>query len=71
MIYCYSMDDREGIVASSGKINEENRGFGGTVINPAPGLFSNNSDPSLGGFDGGTGGCSCQWSNFQTVIHST
>jgi hypothetical protein len=68
MIYCYEMDDREGIVAGSGKINEENRGFGGTLINPAPSVFSNSSDPSFGGFDGGTGGCKCQWSNFQNVI---
>ncbi|KAE9373424.1 hypothetical protein N431DRAFT_465717 [Stipitochalara longipes BDJ] len=71
MIYCYTMDDREGVVAGSEKFNEELRGFGGTIINPAPTVFSNSSDPSLGGFDGGSGGCSCQWSNFQTVIHST
>jgi len=71
MIYCYEMDDREGIVAGSGKINEENRGFGGTIINPAPSVFANSSDPGLGGFDGGTGGCSCQWSNFVTVVRST
>ena len=70
-IYCYAMNDREGIVAGSGKFSLENRGFGGTYINPAPSVFSNSSDPSLGGFDGGTGGCSCQWSNFQAVIHST
>ncbi|PMD41521.1 hypothetical protein L207DRAFT_543622 [Hyaloscypha variabilis F] len=71
MIYCYTMNDREGIVAGSEKLNEESRGFGGTIINPAPTVFSNSSDPSLGGFDGGSGGCSCQWSNFQTVIHSS
>jgi hypothetical protein len=71
LIYCYSMDTRDGIVPGSGKINEELRGFGGTIINPAPSLFSDHSDPRLGGFDGGSGGCSCQWSNFQTVIHST
>ncbi|KAH8794435.1 hypothetical protein F5882DRAFT_44847 [Hyaloscypha sp. PMI_1271] len=71
LIYCYSMDTRDGIVAGSGKVNEELRGFGGTIINPAPSLFSNNSDPSFGGFDGGSGGCSCQWSNFQTVVHNT
>jgi len=70
MIYCYTMDDREGVVAGSEKFNEELRGFGGTIINPAPTVFSNSSDPNLGGFDGGSGGCSCQWSNFQTVIHS-
>ncbi|KAB8303284.1 hypothetical protein EYC80_004726 [Monilinia laxa] len=68
LLYCYSMNDREGIIANSGEVNGENRGFGGQIINPAPSVFSNSSDPSLGGFDGGTGGCSCSWSNFQEVI---
>jgi hypothetical protein len=67
MIYCYTMNSQQGLVATSGHINAEDRGFGGTLINPAPSLFSNSSDPSLGGFDGGTGGCSCQWTNFQNV----
>jgi len=70
MIYCYDMNSREGIVSGSGTISAENRGYGGTVINPAPSVFSNSSDPALGGFDGGTGGCSCQWKNFQSVIPS-
>ncbi len=68
MVYCYTLDDREGIVAGSGTLQSENRGFGGVDINPAPTFFSNSSDPSLGGYDGGTGGCSCQWSNFQNVV---
>jgi hypothetical protein len=68
MVYCYSLDDREGIVAGSGMLQTENRGFGGIDINPAPTFFSNSSDVSLGGYDGGTGGCSCQWSNFQNVV---
>lgn len=70
MLYCYGMNDREGIISTSGQINAENRGFGGTLINPAPSFFSNSSDPSLGGFDGGTGGCKCQWSNFQSVTNT-
>ena len=70
MLYCYEMNSREGIVAGSGQINAENRGFGGTLINPAPSIFSNASDPGLGGFDGGTGGCSCQWSNFQKITNT-
>ncbi|PBP23927.1 Glycoprotease family protein [Diplocarpon rosae] len=67
MVYCYSLDDREGFVEGSAKINEENRGFGGSPFNPAPTFFANESIPTLGGFDGGTGGCSCQWSNFRTL----
>ncbi|QSZ33806.1 hypothetical protein DSL72_005378 [Monilinia vaccinii-corymbosi] len=69
LLYCYSMNDREAIIANSGEVNGENRAFGGQIINPAPSVFSNTSDLSLGGFDGGTGGCSCSWSNFQEVIH--
>ncbi|APA06126.1 hypothetical protein SS1G_01425 [Sclerotinia sclerotiorum 1980 UF-70] len=68
LLYCYSMNDREGIIASSGVVNGENRAFGGQIVNPAPSIFSNVSDSSLGGFDGGTGGCSCSWSNFQEVL---
>lgn len=70
MLYCYEMNNGEGIVSGSGQINSENRGFGGTLINPAPSIFSNTSDPGLGGFDGGFGGCSCQWSNFQKVTNT-
>ena len=63
MLYCYGMD--KGVqVSTEGQINSEDRGFGGTSVNPAPGLFSNNSDADEGGFDGGSGGCACQWSNF-------
>ena len=68
MLYCYTMNEVEGLIPTSGHINQEARGFGGTVINPAPAAFLNVSDPSQGGFDGGTGGCSCQWKNFQNVI---
>jgi len=70
MLYCYSMDDREGIEKDSGKILREQRDSGGTLINPANLFFgaSGPSDPSLGGFDGGTGGCGCQWQNWQGVV---
>lgn len=67
MLYCYEMDEREGIISSEKQLVGENRGFGGKIINPAAQIFQNESDPSLGGVDGGTGGCSCQWSNFQNV----
>ncbi|TAQ85303.1 hypothetical protein B7494_g6367 [Chlorociboria aeruginascens] len=56
MLYCYGMDDRERIISTESQINSEDRGFGGTIINEAPSVFFNTSDPSLGGFDGGTGG---------------
>ena len=70
LVYCYEMNDREGIISGSGKVEEEDRGFGGTLINPAPSVFVNTSDPALGGYDGGTGGCSCQWTNFESVVQA-
>ncbi|KAI2619430.1 hypothetical protein GGS26DRAFT_334151 [Hypomontagnella submonticulosa] len=38
-----------------------NRAFAGTLVNG----MSGNPDPSLGGVDGGTGGCKCEWVNFK------
>lgn len=66
-VYCYGMNDREEIIPNTGTFRLENRAAGGTLINPAPSLFTNNSDPVLGGYDGGTGGCICRWSNFVPV----
>lgn len=68
MLYCYTMDDRRGLIAKSVQIHDENRGFGGTLINRAPSFFRNDSDASLGGFDGGNGGCGCKWRNFEDVV---
>jgi len=65
LIYCYELDAREEPIVSSAKVWSENRGFGGTLINPAPNVFGNDSDSSLGGFDGGSGGCKCVWENWQ------
>ncbi|KAI0537416.1 hypothetical protein GGR58DRAFT_349255 [Xylaria digitata] len=36
-------------------------GFQGTLVNPR-----SNADYSLGGIDGGTGGCKCEWVNFKS-----
>ncbi|KAI1824537.1 hypothetical protein F4861DRAFT_258761 [Xylaria intraflava] len=38
-----------------------NIGYKGTLVN------SNDANPSLGGTDGGTGGCKCEWVNFETA----
>ncbi|KAI1120006.1 hypothetical protein F5Y10DRAFT_142661 [Nemania abortiva] len=45
--------DAKGIIA--------NIGFNGTVVNSR----INGPDSSLGGVDGGTGGCRCEWVNFE------
>ncbi|PYH90468.1 hypothetical protein BO71DRAFT_422277 [Aspergillus ellipticus CBS 707.79] len=72
MVYCYAMESGERINATEKKLQVEDRSYGGTLINPAPGIFdlySNSStssdvDGTWGGIDGGTGGCSCKWANW-------
>jgi hypothetical protein len=69
MIYCYGMDTNEKIVPSEVKLQLENRASGGTVINPAPGIFNLTSQGvpetnATGPVDGGTGGCGCEWPNW-------
>jgi len=68
MVYCYGMDDREQIIPSEKKFQQEFRDFGGTLVNPALGPFNNVNvsiaDGGPGGIDGGTGGCGCQWANW-------
>jgi hypothetical protein len=66
LLYCYGLDTREHTTTST--VQQENRGFGGGIINQAPSLFVNNSDPSLGGYDGGSGGCKCQWQNWMSIV---
>lgn len=70
MIYCYAMDDNEHIVASQKKLQLEARDFGGILVNPAQGPFGHvnvsTAEGGPGGIDGGTGGCACQWKNFQS-----
>ena len=68
-VYCYGMDEQQKIVISEKKLVAELRGAGGTLINPAPGIFSSAAtntgfDPNAGGIDGGTGGCACEWRNW-------
>lgn len=67
-VYCYEIDEREKVVAGSGKVRPEFRAFGGTLVNKAPNVFDNSSDPGLGGFDGGDSGCSCMWANWHPAI---
>jgi hypothetical protein len=68
MVYCYGMDDRERIISSEKKFQMEFRDFGGQLVNPALGPFTNVNvslaDGGPGGIDGGTGGCDCQWVNW-------
>ncbi|KAI4865571.1 hypothetical protein F4820DRAFT_419960 [Hypoxylon rubiginosum] len=43
------------------------RGFAGTLVNG----MGDDPDLSLGGVDGGTGGCRCEWVNFQGLNKAT
>jgi hypothetical protein len=67
LLYCYGLDSREH--TTTFKLQQENKGFGGGIINQAPSLFVNSSNPTLGGYDGGSGGCKCQWQNWMSVIN--
>ncbi|TQB70147.1 hypothetical protein MPDQ_000925 [Monascus purpureus] len=68
LVYCYGVDSDQHINSTEKKIQIENRGFGGYLINQAPGIFNLSTtataDTFWGGVDGGTGGCKCQWTNW-------
>ena len=68
MIYCYAIDDEEKPISSQKKVELEDRSFGGTLVNPTLGPFADVNvtlaDGGPGGIDGGSGGCGCQWQNF-------
>jgi hypothetical protein len=65
LVYCYGMDENQRINSTDKKIQIEDRSFGGQLINPAPGIFNDASSTQAASvFDGGTGGCSCEWINW-------
>ncbi|PGH16129.1 hypothetical protein AJ79_01896 [Helicocarpus griseus UAMH5409] len=81
MAYCYELDLQQRYIVDSKQLQLENKGFGGKLINPGF-LFNGNSpegEEGIGkrafgeqvewavGFDGGDGGCSCQWRNWLTT----
>ncbi|KAK6842194.1 hypothetical protein PG987_003054 [Apiospora arundinis] len=59
--YYYGVDQQSHINETDSKLILVNRGFGGTLVNSLTG----DPDLSLGGVDGGTGGCKCEWVNWQ------
>ncbi|KAL9121762.1 MAG: hypothetical protein Q9187_001678 [Circinaria calcarea] len=70
-IYCYGLDESEHVLSEEKKIQLEDRAFGGVPVNPAKGVFGNvnvtRSEGGPGGIDGGSGGCACQWRNWEKV----
>ncbi|OJJ84561.1 uncharacterized protein ASPGLDRAFT_1454841 [Aspergillus glaucus CBS 516.65] len=67
MVYCYGMSDDMSLNSTEIKLQVEERGYDGTLVNAAPGVFNSTSvvsDDGWGGVDGGTGGCGCEWVNW-------
>lgn len=60
------VDERGRIVLNDAKVVLNNMNTTGDWVNPA-----NDFNPSLGGLDGGTGGCKCEYTNFVGVNGQT
>lgn len=58
-VWMWPMDERQKLDEDNPKLMANRLDFGGTVIN-----HRNGGDSALGGFDGGTGGCKCEWKNW-------
>ncbi|KAK5106936.1 hypothetical protein LTS08_001059, partial [Lithohypha guttulata] len=65
-VYCYGMENGE-ILSNKKVLSGELRSVGGQLVNAAPTLSGDNSsfNTTAGGIDGGTGGCNCNWQNWQ------
>ncbi|KAK5127203.1 hypothetical protein LTR85_008565 [Meristemomyces frigidus] len=71
-VYCYGLDEQHHVTENVKIWVDENRGFGGELINAAVVPDSNSttsstkrSEEKYGGVDGGSGGCTCQWQNWK------
>ncbi|KAK8168541.1 hypothetical protein BKA80DRAFT_267178 [Phyllosticta citrichinensis] len=71
MVYCWSLDDDGKYIEDSAKLQLEDRDFGGKAVNPSKGPYGNvtvsTEEGGPGGIDGGTGGCGCQWRNWDNA----
>ncbi|KAI0843045.1 hypothetical protein F5Y06DRAFT_79824 [Hypoxylon sp. FL0890] len=61
--YRYGVLPNQAINTTDAQLIITNRGFAGTLING----INDNPNLSLGGIDGGTGGCKCEWINFENL----
>ncbi len=61
-VFARGVDDRQRIVLNDARFVLNNLNTTGDLANPASGF-----NPSLGGMDGGTGGCRCEWRNWVGV----
>ncbi|KAI7022536.1 hypothetical protein D0867_06503 [Hortaea werneckii] len=66
-VYCYGLDEEKNVVQDVKMWVVEDRGAGGSLLNPAAVPGGQDARPEkreeekLGGVDGGSGGCACQW----------
>ncbi|KAJ4141023.1 hypothetical protein NW768_000230 [Fusarium equiseti] len=58
-VWAWPIDDRQKVDVENPKLLVNNIGAGGEWINKR-----SRGDEKFGGFDGGTGGCQCQWVNW-------
>lgn len=66
-VFCYEMFGGEFVKPLKGILQAEFRGAGGSLVNSAGSLLAGEgegSDAQVGGTDGGTGGCKCEYGNF-------
>ncbi|KAI9764662.1 MAG: hypothetical protein M1840_008159 [Geoglossum simile] len=69
LVYCYGMDLREKVIPEMKQVALENRAFGGALVGGGQGPLGDKittEQGGLGGIDGGTGGCRCEWRNFRS-----
>ncbi|KAH6606645.1 hypothetical protein Trco_005798 [Trichoderma cornu-damae] len=59
VVWEWPMDDRQKLNTSAPELLANNMAAGGTWIN-----HRGSGNATFGGFDGGTGGCKCQWVNW-------
>ncbi|KAM0250552.1 hypothetical protein ACHAQJ_008562 [Trichoderma viride] len=59
VVWEWPMDDRQKLNTSAPELLANNMAAGGTWIN-----HRGSGSTKFGGFDGGTGGCKCQWQNW-------
>lgn len=77
LVYCYGIENDGHYNVTDVKLQVEDRAAGGSLVNPASGIFDNldgaasstgssgsGSGSGYGGIDGGSGGCQCQWVNW-------
>lgn len=59
LVWSWPLDQRQSVGVNRAELLANNMGAGGTWINPR-----GTGDRKMGGFDGGTGGCRCEWVNW-------